>query len=217
MRVVTGIIIGMLMTLNAHAALIKQDWSNSGDQLVSIDTNANLAWLSPSLFFGMSWNEVEDRLANDPLYQGYRFASVSEYVSLLGPGSLDLLDYEYQIPPEGSARFIDHFSLGSATSLGFLEFYFGSPYFEPFFGPDGGYIADFTGVHFDENGYMFIADLANPAEWLPNYSSNDHSYLLVRDVSEVPEPATYLLMLLGLFAVAAGKAGNARRAATIAA
>jgi hypothetical protein len=217
MKVVTGIIIGMLMALNAQAAFIKQDWSNTGDQLVSVDTNANLAWLSPSLFFGMSWNEVEDRLTNDPLYQGYRFASVSEYVSLLGPGSLDLLDYPEQIPSEGSSRFIDHFSLGSATSLGFLEFYFGTPYFEPFFGPEGDYIVDFSGVHFDENGNMFIADLANPAQWLPNYSSNDHSYLLVRDVSEVPEPAPYLLMLLGLFAVAAGKVGSARRQSNIAA
>ena len=110
----------MLMALNAQAGFIKQDWASEGDRLVSIDTTTNLAWLSPSLFFGMSWNEVEFRLENDPLYQGYRFANVSEYVTLLGPGSLDILGYDEQIPPEGSGRFIEHFSLADATSLGFF-------------------------------------------------------------------------------------------------
>lgn len=200
MKVITGIIIGMLMALNAEAGFIKHDWANDGDQLVSVDTNTSLAWLSPSLFFGVSWNEVQDRLDTDPLYRGYRFASIDEYLNLVGENGLDLFASPAFDNPVETARFLDHFALNGFETLEALDLIVG----EPIRGLSGApededrYFIYTSEVLFDSNT-MFFASLLDARYHFPDRSLPSRSYLLVR---EVPEPSMMFSFMLGLSAVA---------------
>lgn len=212
MKIVTGIIIGMLMALNAHAGFIKQDWASEGDALVSVDTNTSLAWLSPSLFFGVQWAEVASRLDTDPLYRGFRFASTREYSHLLESMGNAGTCCTGRLSPIPVGTFIDHFGLFSATTTDTIGFLYGAPTFEPYAGPEGAYTINFSEVFLGaRNNVLTILDIASPYLLSPDTGSYNFSYLLVRDVSEVTEPAPFLLMLLGLAAVVAGKAGSLRR------
>lgn len=203
MKIITGILLGIL-AMNANASFIKQDWANAGDQLISVDTDTHLAWLSPSLLFGASWNEVQDHLNNDPLFRGYRFAQADEYVSLLGSDGLDIYGYDDVISPELAQRFISHFSLNACDPMDFMELQFGTPAFDPYAGPtgEGAYLINFSGIHREPGDYLFIADLANPFEWYPDTRALNRSYLLVR---EVPEPGTLFMLVAGLAGIASRK------------
>ena len=192
MKYLMGCIVSVLLIANVEANIIKSDWEQTGDELISIDTAANLAWLSPSLFFGMTWNDVENLLQNDPAYSGYRFATGTEYGSLLGPQGLDILGYASVISSERGERFINHFSLESVvTTYDFFEFQFGTPVEVT---TSFSYVL-FSGVHVYPDGRLFIADFANPYGFQPDSSSEARSYFLVK---EVPEPPTLLLFVFGI-------------------
>jgi hypothetical protein len=84
-------ILTLISVSSAQAALIKADWHSNGDNLIVRDTSTNLDWLMLTETNGMSYSHVITQLGVGGMFEGFRYASSAEVVSLFANNfSIDL-------------------------------------------------------------------------------------------------------------------------------
>lgn len=210
MRLIATLLLGSL-ALNAEASVIKYDWNNDGDRLVTTDTKTHLQWLSPSIFFGASWNEMQNRLEHDPRLHGYRYATYDEWTNLIGPNGLQIGGYDIQNDPGSAQRLTRFLGLAWEAVPMYAVFVYGTPEYakapDPALGDGYGYYMCTSSTHIERTG-VYFADICNQ-NWFSEGALGDHgasfvSHVLVR---EVPEPTGLGLIGLGLLWMAAKRRG----------
>lgn len=190
-RVLVALILGCAAT-NAGATLVHSDWQAFGDQLVTIDTNSGLQWLSFSQTT-IGHQAIRDELTD--LYAGFRFATANELQGLFA-------GYVPSLPPNG-------FMFGNdATIAGQLQFVMDAVGYDDAtyrfvntcefaLGCDPLDFGAGKGIHRHNLG----ADIATSdfAVWF----NNDIDFSQVQALVRVPEPGTFgLALLAGLTFVA---------------
>lgn len=207
MRLLTALLL-CAMAVNADAAVIKKDWANEGDRLISYDTRTNLEWLSPDLFFGTSWNELQSRLLYDPRMRGYRYATYEEWDHLIGPNALNIGGYDIFTDPGSSHRLTSFLGFSWENVPMYAVFQYGTPKYEispsDEAGEGYGYTLCSSSTHIERTG-VYFADICNPiwvsTAWQWSSSANFVTHVLVREVREVPEPGVLGLFGLGMAAL----------------
>ena len=191
-RVLSALILGCAAT-NAGATLVHSDWQSQGDQLVTVDTNSGLQWLSFSQTT-TGHQAVRDEL--DTLYAGFRFATASELQGLFTGyvPSLPANGFLFGNNPTtaGQLQFVmDAIGYADATFrfVNTCEFALGC---DPL--PFGGGL----GIH----RHLLSADVATSD--FAVFFNDDIDFAQVQALVRVPEPGTFGLALLAgltLFAV----------------
>ena len=74
----------------ASAALVSADWHTAGDNLITRDNTTGLDWLDLTETNGMSQNYVLTQLEVGGLFEGFRYATQAEAVSLWANWGVDL-------------------------------------------------------------------------------------------------------------------------------
>lgn len=206
MRLIASLALGAL-AVNADASVIKYDWNNDGDRLISTDTKTHLQWLSPSLFFGASWNEMQNRLNHDHRLQGYRYATYNEWTNLIGPNGLQIGGYDILNDPGSARRLTSFLGLPWVEGQTYAVFLYDTPRYE--YSPSDeagtcyGYTLCSSSTHIVPTG-VYFADICNPiwisSAYFDTKLANFYTHLLVR---EVPEPTGIALIGLGIAGIAA--------------
>lgn len=69
--------------IGVQAAIVDRDWINSGDDLITFDSNSGLEWLDVAQYKTDSTSIVENLLLSDVNLAGFRYASMSELEALI--------------------------------------------------------------------------------------------------------------------------------------
>ncbi len=78
-----SVLIGILgLSFNAHADFVHITSPVFGVGSITYNSNQNLNWLTPNATIGMSYNQVNDMLATDLRFTGFRYATVTELANL---------------------------------------------------------------------------------------------------------------------------------------
>lgn len=102
---------------SANAGLIEKDWNSSGDGLITLDTDTNFEWLDLSQTLGMNFNTVNSRLGAGGKFEGFRYATGTEYETLWRGTSYDHINWyssTYNNDPDETGR-----ALEIGTLIGF--------------------------------------------------------------------------------------------------
>lgn len=73
------------ISFSSQAELLKGDWLVEGDNRSLYDTETGLTWLSITETRGLSVSEMRDELANNEIYDGFRYATEDEVFALTIP------------------------------------------------------------------------------------------------------------------------------------
>ena len=179
------------LPLAAQAELIAIDWKTAGDQLLVKDSDSGLQWLRVSFTRGQSFDAVTARLQSD--LAGCSFATVAQVGTFFSNARA--------AGPDGIQRLVDLWGPGRNWSAGLV-----------------GVSAITQTVHAAWPDSLSVAEAAyqsDPASHPESPSfANAMNGSIVHDfghravgsalvrVSDVPEPATWLLSLVGFGAVA---------------
>lgn len=89
----------------ANAVVVEIDWQTAGDNLITKDTISGLDWLDLTETNGMSRDYVLTQLGAGGIYEGWRYASSAEVVTLWLNFGLDLsnLDVNTQLNSSGAS------------------------------------------------------------------------------------------------------------------
>lgn len=90
-----GSLIGILFTCMAatgpaQAELVNADWRVAGDQLLTLDTETGLEWLNVEQTYRRSRAEVVQLFGIDQEFEGFRFATLDEFQTLLKNAGIPL-------------------------------------------------------------------------------------------------------------------------------
>lgn len=87
-----GALFILLSTLasDLSAAVVNDDWKNSGDNLITLDTVTGLRWLDLSASYGLNYDYVSGQLGVGGDFDGFRYATTAEVVNLWVNFSIDL-------------------------------------------------------------------------------------------------------------------------------
>lgn len=184
---------------NANAALLERDWefSPQGNHLLTIDTNTQLEWLDLTVTAGLSKEAVLSLLSVDPQFTTFRYATISEWQSLVEASGISLsLMGGYH-----SELYDPVVSLMSM--LGTTYFTIGDN------NATQGMLADQYGTCCARRTYMEIRhDSGDVARVIDNWSypvwqqAPQIGSYLVRAASPVPEPRSVALFVCGITIVA---------------
>jgi hypothetical protein len=72
-----------LMSMNAQAALVAQDYKTTNDKLITYDNVTNLSWLKLTQTVGMSINQVKAEFAAGGRFEGWRLPTDDEVESIV--------------------------------------------------------------------------------------------------------------------------------------
>jgi len=81
--VCTACLLLIVASLDANAAIISVDLQTPGDNLVTRDTDAGLEWLDVPLTVNLSFDYVSSQFGSGGQFEGWRYASNSEVITLL--------------------------------------------------------------------------------------------------------------------------------------
>lgn len=76
-------IINIGMIAISEAALVEVDWQNTGDKLLTQDTEAGLEWMDINPTYYITANQMLSLFAPGELYEGFRFATTNELITIL--------------------------------------------------------------------------------------------------------------------------------------
>ena len=174
----------------SSAVLIDADWKNTGDQLLTVDTETGLAWLDLTETAGLSFNSVAGSLGSGMTYENFRYASTDELTTFYSHAGITLLDTPSEslflpvsqlLSRMGS---LDSFQGGNTVGLLAPT----GPGYEPILGQ---YQIALTGG----TGFASVNVGTRPPD---DAFSFQGSFL----VTAIPEPTTALLLGLGLVGMA---------------
>jgi len=80
----------LILSANANSAIISTDWHTAGDNLITRDTASGLDWIDLTETNGQSYNFVSGELGIGGLYEGYRYATDDEVISLWSNFNINL-------------------------------------------------------------------------------------------------------------------------------
>ena len=72
----------LVLSANVNAAVISVDWQSTGDNLMTRDTNSGLDWLDLTETNSMSYDTVSAQLGTGGQFEGWRYATSAEVVTL---------------------------------------------------------------------------------------------------------------------------------------
>lgn len=198
-----------LVATNVYALpIVQADAFSAGDNKAVLDTNTNLTWLDFDINNARSFNQVMSEL--NSTYLGWRLPTETEVRQLWGSlfnGTLNTIE-QYEIcnlwgankspsdntPFQAQGKFID--DNGYFSSAGFLE--------------EGKIINKDKSINKyyvdgSVSGDVSLGNRIYDGSSFPsfNYGYEEISTLLVRDnrTVSVPEPSTFILFGIGLFAL----------------
>jgi MYXO-CTERM domain-containing protein len=73
----------LLSITSAQAALVESDWKNTGDALVTLDTDTGIEWLKLNNTTNMSYNDVLASTSNGSTLDGWRLPNPDEIDTLM--------------------------------------------------------------------------------------------------------------------------------------
>lgn len=177
---------------SANASLIEKDlFVGSGDKYITFDANTGLSWLD--LTFTAGWS-VENVVNSNLIGSGFRYAKAFEIDQLVTDmgGS-----FQGSLP---SGFLLEMGKLGITQETSSLQRVQGMVW-------NGIFIQMASiDVIFQPDGTNLQTYGRNNLQWSYNSSMPTMGNFLVREVSPIPEPETYAMMLAGL-----GLLGLARR------
>lgn len=77
------ILLILLLAIPAQATLIETDWNIAGDKSITYDDQTGLEWLDVTVTYGESLASVIAALAPGGTYDGFRFATTAEFEALM--------------------------------------------------------------------------------------------------------------------------------------
>jgi hypothetical protein len=83
-----------LLSLSANAALVDADWKVMDDDLLTVDTVSQLAWLDITKTGGMSRDDVLAEMASGGVFAGFRYATSAEVIDLWSQYGIPLVSGE---------------------------------------------------------------------------------------------------------------------------
>lgn len=210
LEIITGL---MLSCGIADAALLERDWMSNGDGLLTYDSGTGLEWLDLNSTYGVSHNEMLTLLSPGQTYDGFRFATPDELITLLSHAGVS------EAAGGGGTQGVylgEHSQLSAFISLvgG------GSVHYELNFTQTtaNGHTVEISGTNtsvifsalsYYDDGRTFFSPrfgTVSPADY--NYTDQNAGSWIVRDASVVPIPAAAYLFgsgLLGLIGLGTKK------------
>ena len=210
MKIIGALLVGagILSSFSARADLIDQG-------LTTRDTASGLEWLDLSQTSGYSFNEVVSNFGAGGLFAGYRFATTVETQGILAQIGLPIVAYTQY--PNGTlsaalAKFDALFGLnvaGLGPAYGFsaevgdaIPGYAG--YHEVYYGFPMSLNTDLPLSEIDgAYGNLLISTREVTVGYASAYKDHNLAHFLVRNVSAVPEPQAFALLLGGLLLTSA--------------
>ena len=205
-----------LLTIGAadvFASPLVSGWSQFGPGTVTIDTATGLSWLDVTLTTQFSHDEMQDQLATNDEFSGFRLATMSEVIEFwedagiaFGGGFVpenyvpirNLMDFvgitKLNVDTLGDGKTFD------LTAGHTIEEIVGIPGYEGWV-----YVLSISALDEEQTGKASSGSV-------PSYNDNDgHGSWLVADFSLVPEPSSLTLFGLGVGIAGVGMLCRRRR------
>jgi len=80
----------LILSTSVNSAIVSTDWQNAGDNLITLDTVSGLEWLDLTETSSMSYDDVTAQLGVGGAYEGFRYATDTEVISLWSNFGVDL-------------------------------------------------------------------------------------------------------------------------------
>jgi len=190
----------LIISSNANATVISLDWRVAGDNLITRDTGSGLDWLDLTETNNMSYDTVQGQLGVGGAFEGFRYATNAEVISMWANFGIDLSFPAGEPAVSGIDTRIETVAsilgnnVGAVGQLGYLGTFGITSDSYTYVGASPNYI-DRLGAYIASNKSYF---------WLETYSAIERdrnsldtaSYLV--QTSVVPIPATVWLFGSGL-------------------
>lgn len=198
-----------LLATHANASFTQYSSPAFGPNTITYDSTQNLYWLSPKVTLGLSYDQVSQLLQTDQAFAGYRYATTAELSSLFS---------EFRIPDINVYGTGSYGTTANVSGVTALQAFLGSTYSQmtagvteistdgfvgaPYLSPVNNFISVYLGSADLWNGVLINNTPTSFA-----YAATDLSSSLPSDsysgigswlVSAVPEPDSYVLILVGL-------------------
>ena len=196
------------------AALSSADHPNFGPKTLTVDAAQSLYWLTPNITVGLSYSEVQNLLASDSRFAGFRVASLSELEGLYIASSIPDINtagYGALYGTEANVVAVRHlqeltqvtYSVTVAgTTLTETAGFVGAPYISPV----NGFMSVYLGNTVIRQNVLTPSGSTSFASAYTTWGSLPIGTNAVGVgtwlVSTVPEPTTLLTVLCGLAFVA---------------
>lgn len=205
------IFVFFLCAFNVHAELISVDWKTDGDNLITRDSVSGLDWLDLTETNYMSYGQVSAQLDTSGQFDGYRYATNLEVVSLWANFGINL----DTVAPTYISSYVDPGIESVAVLLGNIADEDSGPYRTYPFGVLGLTANEaYTGHHsrfgaYNNSSSSFYVHGGSDTQSDEIAYGHTGSYLVTQ--SPVPIPAAVWLFGSGLI----GLIGLARRKADV--
>lgn len=207
-------ILTILLDSQANALLITADWKASGDGLVTIDTGSGLGWLDMNQTIGRSFIDMSNQLYFGGYFYGFRYATTEEVDFLISSagGIGNYYNYPFVYPKNHiqdiavTNLLINLMGYTSQSSADSAYIYaMTSDIYLAYSSEVGRYLdTDRRWLHLIQSGYPSIdfgyVSLNASGAYISHDSFNVGSFL-VKDITSIPEPSTFLLLGSGLISL----------------
>lgn len=170
--------------------LISENDPKFGSGAITLDVSTNLEWLAPKYSLDRSYTDVSGQFGVGGDFEGFRYASNAEITSLF-------------VSVGGSV--VDGYTPLNSLAVTTLHNFLDVTESESFISRLAGYTGDaYPGIPNTEYIFQFNIDPSNGFGEFRNFTVNDKGTpldfggnFLVKNVSAVPEPGAWALMILG--------------------